>query len=304
MIEFDDLQKNSVVVVAGPTASGKSALALDIALKYNGVIINADAMQIYKGTPIIAATPTADDTKKVRHLLYEIFEPNQRGSVSEWLNLAVAAIKQVWREQQLPIVVGGTGFYIESLINGVSPIPETSDKVKAEVADIFDRGGVEALFAKLQKIDKKGAALVNPNDTTRVRRALEIFLDTKKSIDEWFKMPMIKKLPEADFRVVALLPELAQLEDKCAKRFDIMMENGALAEVQELLKMNLDDNLPAMKAIGVPELKLYLDGNISLNEAVSLAKLHTRQYAKRQLTWFRNRIKFLRDAKVCVVTEI
>lgn len=290
MIELNDIKSNTVIVIAGPTASGKSGLALELAMRYNGVVINADSMQIYKGTPIISAVPTVEDRKKAEHLLYEIFEPEERGSVAEWLKLAIAAIRQVWQQGKLPIVVGGTGFYLESLIKGISPIPETKTEVKKQVTDLFLAVGQKGVYARLQKLDPEGALKVNPNDMTRVRRALEIFTDTGKSIVQWFEQPLIRMLPEADFRIIPLLPQLKDLEGKCGDRFDLMMQAGALQEVETLLKRKLDDDLPAMKAIGVPELAAYLQGKCSLEEAVSLAKIHTRQYAKRQLTWFRNRL--------------
>lgn len=304
MMEFENLNPNSVVVVIGPTASGKSALALGLAAKYNGVIINADASQIYKGVPIVTAVPSEADKTKVEHRLYEILDPWEKGSVSEWVRLATAEIKNTWRNNKLPVVVGGTGFYVESLIVGVSPIPETGAKAKEKVAELLAKEGTKGLFAKLTELDPAGGRMVKPNDVTRARRALEIFLDTGKSIAEWFKMPMIKPLPEADFRVLAVLPKLQDLEKKCAARFDWMMENGALDEVKKLLELNLDENQPVMKAIGVPELKSFLQGKTTLEEAVKLAKLHTRQYAKRQLTWFRNRLKNLEGAEVSIINEI
>lgn len=293
MVELTDLTKQTVIVVAGPTGSGKSSLALDLAKRYNGVVINADSMQIYQETPILSAAPTAEDKKQAQHLLYEIFPAAKRGTVSEWVQLAVEAVRHTWAEEKLPILVGGTGFYLESLIAGVSPIPETPSDVKAQVAKLLEQGGVEVCYSMLQKEDPAGAQKVCPMDTTRVRRALEIFKATGKSIADWFEIPMIKPLPEADFRVLALLPNLSELEEKCNKRFDEMMKRGALKEVERLMAFGLDKTLPAMKAIGVPELSEYLCGNCSLDEAVSLAKLHTRQYAKRQLTWFRNRLKKL-----------
>ena len=295
------IDKNTVVVVAGPTASGKSGLALDLAQQYNGVIINADASQVYKDIPIISAAPSAEDKQKVEHLLYEVFDARQNGSVTDWLKLAVEAIKNVWNRGMVPIVVGGTGFYIESLVKGVSPIPETSQKIKQDVADMLKNNGLATVYACLQKLDPVGAERVNPNDTTRVRRALEIFLDTGKSIDYWFQVPMVKMLPEAKFRMIVLLPQLKKLEEKCSLRFDEMMKNGALDEVKKLKEKKLDKNLPVMKAIGVPELMSFLDKKMSKKDAADLAKLRTRQYAKRQLTWFRNRMKNVAD---CIIEEI
>lgn len=288
---LNNIKQNSVIVIAGPTASGKSGLALDLAVRYRGVVINGDSMQIYKGTPILSAAPTVQDKLKADHLLYEIFEPDERGSVAEWLKLAVRSIKDVWEQGKLPIVVGGTGFYLESLVAGTSPIPETKAEIRKQVDDLLKDKGLAHVYSYLQEIDPRGAAKVNCGDATRVRRALEIFLDTGKSIAEWFEMPLISSLPEAEFQIIALLPTLSSLEEKCSERFDLMMAAGALDEVRQLLAMKLDKNLPAMKAIGVPELGAFLQGEISLEEAVVLAKRHTRQYAKRQLTWFRNRLK-------------
>ena len=288
-----EIKENTVLVVAGPTASGKSTTALDLAEKYHGVIINADASQIYKGIPILSAAPSSEDQKKCPHFLYEIFEPEIRGSVAEWLPLAEQAIRQAHAEKKCPIVVGGTGFYLESLINGISPIPETKQEIKEEVKQIFDAGGVEAVYAELQRQDQAGAASVHPNDTTRVRRALEIFLDTGKSIAEWFQEPMKTCLPDVHFQVIAKLLPLSSLEKKCSERFDLMIAQGVIEEVKALLNLKLDENLPVMKAIGVPEIKAYLEGKETFETAVQLAKLHTRQYAKRQLTWFRNRLSKL-----------
>ena len=297
-VDLGKIGSNTVLVVAGPTASGKSALAIDLALKYNGVIINADASQLYKDIPIVSAAPNENDKVKVEHLLYGILNADEKNSVSDWVKLAVEAIKKVWQKGKLPIVTGGTGFYIESLINGMSPIPETKQEVKDKVAKIFDESGVVGAYKYLQQIDSEGAKKVNHNDTTRVRRALEIFEDTKKSIAEWFEMPMKKTLPEAEFKAVVLLSKLSEIEEKCSKRFDLMIENGALSEVERLLNKNIADDMPVMKAIGVPELKEYIEGRKTKEEAVELAKLRTRQYAKRQLTWFRNRFRKLKCEQI------
>ncbi len=290
-VELENIKSNSVVVVAGPTASGKSSLAIDLACKYNGVVINADASQVYKDIPIISAAPDENDKVKVEHLLYGVLDADEKNSVSDWSKLVVEAIKNVWKQGKLPIVTGGTGFYIENLVKGVSPIPETKAEIKQKVADIFDKRGVSGVYETLQNVDGNGAKLVNSNDTTRVRRALEIFYDTGISISEWFQKPLVKILPEADFKVIVLLPKLSDLEEKCSLRFDIMMQNGALDEVKSLMDKNIAPEMPIMKAIGVPELISFIKGEIDLEKAVELAKLHTRQYAKRQLTWFRNRLK-------------
>jgi tRNA dimethylallyltransferase len=290
-VNLGEIKPNTVLVVAGPTASGKSALAIELALKYNGIIINADASQIYKDIPIVSAAPDENDKAKVEHLLYGVLEAEEKKSVSDWIKLVVEAIRCVWAKEKLPIVTGGTGFYIESLINGMSPIPETRQETKIKVARIFDAEGVEGAFEYLQKIDADGAKKVKPGDKTRVRRALEIFEDTGKSIAEWFEKPMIKPLPEAEFKAILLLPNLTDIEENCSKRFEAMMKKGALNEVAKLLEKKIADDMPVMKAIGVPELRGCIEGKVSEREAVNEAKLRTRQYAKRQLTWFRNRFR-------------
>ncbi len=301
VIESADVNSRTVVVIAGPTASGKSGLALELAVENNGVVINADAMQVYKGVSIITAAPTEEDKKKAEHQLYEMFEPEHAGSVAEWLTRAVETIRDVWQRDKLPIVVGGTGFYIENLVGGISPIPETGAAAKRYVAEIL-AGGVTAAYHKLKEFDAAGAAMVKPTDTTRVRRALEIFIDTGVSVAEWFQKPLIKVLPEINFKIVPLLPNLSDLEEKCAKRFDLMMDRGALEEVKALVARGVGENMPVMRAIGVPELAGYLKGKYPLEEAVAAAKLHTRQYAKRQLTWFRNRLKKL-PAEIIALDE-
>ena len=159
-VDLGKIGSNTVLVVAGPTASGKSALAIDLALKYNGVIINADASQLYKDIPIVSAAPSENDKVKVEHLLYGILNADEKNSVSDWVKLAVEAIKKVWQKGKLPIVTGGTGFYIESLINGMSPIPETKQEVKDKVAKIFDESGVVGAYKYLQQIDAEGAKKV------------------------------------------------------------------------------------------------------------------------------------------------
>ena len=281
---------NLVIVIGGPTASGKSQLAMDVALSLGGAVVNADAMQMYKNTPIISACPTAEDKAMVEHCLYEVWDASQNGSVVEWLELANAEIRRLWAEGKVPVVVGGTGMYIDNLINGVTPIPETAAEVKRKVQQMLAEQGVNALHNLLAELDPLTAQRLSPNDTTRVRRALEVFYDTGKPLSEWYQIPMVKKLPEARFEVIRIIPHKDELDERCFIRFDKMMQQGALAEVEALAKRNLSPKLPAMRALGVPELLEYVAGKISLDEAVALGKLHTRQYAKRQRTWFNNKL--------------
>lgn len=295
--------ENPVIIIAGPTASGKSQLAIDLAIALNGVILNADSMQIYQGTPILSAVPTIQDKQIVEHRLYELFPNNFNSSVIDWLNKIVPEIRSVWQENRVPIVVGGTGLYLDNLINGTTPIPETSKKAHQETMKLLSEISVQKLHEKLKEVDAATAARLSENDTTRVRRAYEVWLDTKIPLSIWHKKDMIKKIPEAHFYVIKIIPDKKELDERCYLRFDKMLEQGALEEVRQLAMADLDRKLPAMKALGVPELLAYVDNKISLEEAVDLAKLHTRQYAKRQLTWFRHKLKANFEINKCYHTD-
>lgn len=288
---MDKQQKKRVIVIAGPTASGKSQLAIDVAKAVNGIVINADSQQVYNCTPLLSACPDDRDKRTVPHRLYEIWGIEKSGSVVEWLNLAAAEIRQAWNEGKIPVVVGGTGLYIDNLINGTTPIPETKPEVRATVLEMLESDGVRALHARLAEVDKEAAVRLNCNDTTRVRRAYEVWLDTGKTLSEWHKLPMKKLLPEAVFEVVKILPPQEELDERCFCRFDMMMEAGALQEAEKIYEKKYNDKLPAMRALGLPELLNFLKGQCSKKEAVGQAKLHSRQYAKRQRTWFANKLE-------------
>ena len=278
-----------VVVVGGPTASGKSALALDIAVECNGVVINADSMQIYKDMPILSACPTAEDKAKVPHKLYEIYDASYNGTVVDWLDKAAVEIRNCWDEGKLPVVVGGTGMYLDYLIRGTNPVPEADPAVREEVRALGRSIGVRNIYQKLKEVDPKTAERIAPGDTTRVMRAYEVFLQTGTPLSVWHATPMIKKLPEAHFLKIKICPDKSELEVKCFQRFEVMVQKGALAEAVRLAERDLPPNLPAMKAIGVRELIAFSKGEISLEEAIELGKIKTRQYAKRQKTWFTHR---------------
>jgi len=293
MITLPRLKKNSVIVIGGPTASGKSGLAVDIAKTYGGEVVNADSMQVYRGLPVLSAVPSAEERQGIPHHLYEIYEPFVNGTVVDWLAAATAEIRDIWQRGCVPVVVGGTGMYLDNLINGTTPIPEPDEKIRQQILSLQRQMNAEEFYQKLQEVDAAGAALLKPNDTTRVRRAYEIFVQTGMSVAEWYRKPMVQKLPEADFVTVKLVPPADVLDERCYLRFDKMIEAGAVDEVRQLLTMGLDEKLPAMKMLGVPELAGYIRGEYSLDKAVAAAKLHTRQYAKRQRTWFRNKMNAL-----------
>lgn len=280
-----------VVIIAGPTASGKSALAIDVACALNSAVLNCDSMQIYKNIPIISAAPSTEERSKVEHRLYEIFDCSKRGNVVEWLDLCVDEIHQLWKENKIPVVVGGTGMYIDALINGVTPIPEVPISIREKVQAWLENDGLSALYDFLQKNDKDIAEKLNPNDKTRIVRAVEILMATGQKVSKWYKVPMIKKLPEAEFVVVKIMPAINVIEERCKQRLDKMVyEQGALKEIEYLVAHQVADTMPAMKALGVPELIKYVTGKATLPDALAEAKLHTRQYAKRQRTWLRNKL--------------
>lgn len=279
-----------VVVIAGPTASGKSALAIDIAKFLGGVVINADSMQVYQSIPIISACPTLQERAEVEHRLFEIYDCAVRGNVVDWLDHAANEIRHLWAENKIPIVVGGTGLYLDNLINGTTPIPETSPHVRQKIATVLQKDGIAELYRQLSVVDPDMARKLNPNDTTRIVRAMEVFADTGICLSAWYKKPMIKRVPEAEFFVIKICPSAEELDERCYRRFDEMLKQGALAEIEDLNRRQLDQSLPAMKALGVPELLAAVRGECLLAEAVAAAKLHTRQYAKRQRTWFRNKL--------------
>ena len=284
------MQTSKIIVIAGPTASGKSGLALDLAIKLNGIVINADSMQVYKDIPILAATPTKEDTASAPHKLYSIYDASYHGNVVEWLDLCKKEIDTCLQNNITPIVVGGTGLYIESLTNGVTPIPETPAHIRTLVDELLSKNGLDYLYNELKKVDIKTALRLSPNDTTRIKRALEVYTHTNKPLSYWHTLDLKQIYPSQSFTKIYLKPERSALDNNAYKRFDIMIKQGAIEEVEKLLEKNLPDNLPCMRALGVQELKSYLQGQNSLEEAINLAKLHTRQYAKRQQTWFNNRL--------------
>lgn len=293
------MQTSKIIVIAGPTASGKSGLALELAAHLGGVVINADSMQVYKDIPILAAAPSADDLTVAPHKLYGIYEANIRGNVVDWLNLCKQEIALARQNDQTPIVVGGTGMYIEALTKGVTPIPETPAEIRNQVALMLEQDGLPALYEYVKSVDEETAERLSENDTTRLRRAAEIWLHTGKPLSYWHTVPLIQSYNTADFITIYINPPRTTLDIRGRLRFDTMMKNGALAEVETLLKKQLPDSLPAMRALGVQELKAALTGKMLLSEAVELAKLHTRQYAKRQTTWFNNRFTAHFCLKAC-----
>ncbi|MBR2136750.1 MAG: tRNA (adenosine(37)-N6)-dimethylallyltransferase MiaA [Alphaproteobacteria bacterium] len=281
---------HSVVVISGPTASGKSKLAMEVALKAGGVVVNCDSVQIYKGVPIISAAPSADDYAKVEHRLFEIYDCAKRGNVVDWLDLCVAEIKKIWQEGKIPVVVGGTGFYADALVNGVTPIPPVAPEVRQKINQRLHKEGLAALYDSLCRLDPAIGRKINGNDQVRIVRALEIIEFTGEKVSDWYKLPLVQKLPEARFVKVKIVPTIDEIESRCRQRLDLMVyQYGVVQEIENLVRQNLAPDLPVMKALGVPELSRFVRGECSLETALESAKLHTRQYAKRQRTWLKQK---------------
>jgi tRNA dimethylallyltransferase len=329
--------KAKTILIAGPTASGKSALALEMARQYNGVIINADAMQIYAGLPILTAQPSAKDQAIAPHELYGVLDPVEKSSVARWLGMTQDRILQAQTAGQTPIIVGGTGLYFKALLGGLADIPDIPSHVRDEAQKLYDGIGEEKFRAELARLDPDSAAKLARNDRQRLVRAFEVVKHTGKTIAHWQNKgiqvqeercdspplvggvrggvqqktklisggspPLPKPLPTRGrgftphspqnhfYESHLLLPERETLYASCNHRFESMIQQGAIDEVREFLKHDLNPELPAMKTIGVREIGSYLRGEMSLEDAIAKAQQLTRNYAKRQMTWFRNQWK-------------
>jgi tRNA dimethylallyltransferase len=274
--------KPPLVVIAGPTASGKSALAFALAQQIGGMIVNADSAQIYRDLRILSAAPTDEELKQVEHRLYGIQDGALPCSAAEWAKLAQREIADIHARGGTPILVGGTGLYLRTLLNGIAPVPAIDPEVRARVRETM----TEENRRKLETLDPSAAARLKPADTARINRALEVILATGRTLTEWQKQREGGICNDVALRPVILLPPRKWLYARCDERFSRMISQGAVSEVEALLARKLNPNLPAMRAIGVPELSAYLLGTSSLDEAVALGQQATRRYAKRQYTWF------------------
>lgn len=283
------MTKKPLFMIGGPTASGKTALALEIARRENGVIINADAMQVYARLPLLTAQPSVEEKQEIQHELFEIFEPSEKSSAGRWLLLARAAIDEVVTQDKTPVVVGGTGMYFGALLGGLAEIPPIPDEGRAQAIALYDSVGHDAFRAELAKLDADSAARLMPNDRQRLIRAYEVVAHTGKTLGQWQKEGAAQSIENAfEVKRHVLMPERAALYAACDARFLRMIDRGALDEVRALMAENLDTDLPSMKILGVPELAAHLRGEITLDEAVAKAQQSTRNFAKRQMTWFRN----------------
>jgi len=284
------VRRSGTILIAGPTASGKSALALAVAERLGGVIVNADSMQVYGDLRIITARPTVTDEARAPHRLFGHVDAAENYSVGRWCQDARAALDDIRRGGRLPILVGGTGLYFKALTQGLSAVPPTPPDIRAAVRARCDAEGAAALHAELARRDPAMAARLRPGDRMRLARALEVLEATGRSLADWHRDGLPAILDPDDALKIFLVIERAELQRRIDARFDAMLAEGALDEVRALAGRGLDPMLPAMKAHGVPWLRRHLAGDIGLAEAAEGAKLDTRRYTKRQVTWFRHQM--------------
>ncbi len=282
------MSQQKIILIAGPTAAGKSQLALDLAQKHNGTIINTDAMQIYAGLPILSAQPSATEQSMIPHALYGVLDPSEASSAGKWLALATDSIQRATATRRTPILVGGTGLYFRALLGGLAEIPPIPEHVRTETTKLYDETGEEKFRSALAKLDPDCAARLARNDRQRLIRAYEVAVHTGKNLGEWHKTRAASDFKHMKFETHLLLPPRAALYAACDQRFLRMVEMGAVEEAKNILQRKLDPNLPAMKTIGVREIGAYLSGAWTLDEAITKSQQATRNYAKRQMTWFRN----------------
>lgn len=280
----------SAVLIAGPTASGKSALALELAARADGVVINADSMQVYRDLRIITARPTDDEMSRAPHRLYGHIGAEEIYSAGRWLREAEVEIAEARMAGKAAIVIGGTGLYFSALLKGLSAVPEVSAEVRQQIRDLGDTKENKALHALLIARDPRTAAEIRVSDRQRILRALEVVEATGRGLAEWREEPGVPVLNSGDYQAIFLETDREALGTRIDARFDKMLAEGTLDEVKALAARNLDPKMPAMKAHGVPWLIKYLNGEMPLEEAAAQGKRDTRQYAKRQETWFRNQL--------------
>ena len=278
--------QKKIILLAGPTASGKSKLAIKLAKKINGEIVNADSMQIYKEFSILSSRPSKKDLREINHHLYGFLSVKKRFSAGNWLKLAKIQINKIHRKKKIPIIVGGTGLYFKTITQGISKIPYINKIKRKKIVDIFNKYGKEEFYRKLIKLDPKIKNKILPSDTQRLIRAYEVKSYTKKSLYEWSNKT---KSDFENFNIKKIYLDIPRdiLLKNIEQRTALMFKKKCIMEVVQFLKIKLEKSLSANKMIGVREIKDYLSGLYSLDDTQRLINIKTRQYAKRQNTWYR-----------------
>ena len=280
------MEKSKVIVICGPTASGKTALSIELAKRINGEVVSADSMQIYKDMDIGSAKVTKEEMQGIKHYLVDCVSPDERYSVANYKLDAKKAIEEILKKGKTPIVVGGTGLYIDALIYEIEyQDVKINESYRKELESIKQNQGLEVLYERAVKIDPEAMKKISPNDSKRIMRVLEIYEATGKNKTEQEAESRLKEIPY-NYKVFAITMDREKLYERVNKRVDIMIENGLIEEVKELLK-KYKEFPTAMQALGYKEVKEYLDGKLTKQEMIDKIKQESRRYAKRQLTWFR-----------------
>ena len=277
--------KKDLIIIAGPTCVGKSMLAIKLAKKINGVLINADSVQVYEDLKLLSARPSEEDMREIPHYLYGHVKSKANYSVAEWLEQLNKVLTEINKNKKMAILVGGSGLYLNAVINGIAPIPKLSEEIKIQSLLKLKEIGIDKFREINLKIDPK-FIYIN-RDRHRLLRAYGVFLQTNKNMTYWYKKPRQGAVKKNIYSFLINL-ERKLIYKRCEFRFDYMLENGAIEEVKKLYDSNIDRTLPIAKCLGVKWLLSYLDKKISFEEAVSLSKRDTRRYVKRQITWFNN----------------
>lgn len=286
----DPSMNNDAILITGPTASGKSALALAFAKRHAGVVINADSMQVYDTLRVVTARPSVEEMDGVPHELYGHVPAGRSYSTGDWLREVEMLLVRLRSEGRLPVIVGGTGLYFKALTGGLSDMPAVPDALRAELRQRLEREGALALHEELAQVDALMAGRLNPGDGQRIVRALEVIRATGRSIADFQKQSGPVLVDPNHALTLVVLPDRKVLHDRINRRFEAMMDEGAIEEVEAILALRLPPEMPAMKAIGVSQITEMLAGRISREDATERASAATRQYAKRQMTWFRNQM--------------
>jgi tRNA dimethylallyltransferase len=277
---------SGIYIIGGPTASGKSDFALDLARRVDGEIVNGDSMQLYSHLHILTARPT--ELHSIPHHLYGVLEGDQISSLGWWYEAACKVIQEVQSRGKVPVVVGGTGLYLRAQTRGQSAVPDIPEPIRQETRHLAQTLSEEDFFTLVVQEDPKIKDILHPHDTQRLTRALEVVRATHTSIQDCQGQP--QKIVDFEYQYFVLLPPRDVLYQRINDRFIWMVENGALSEVENLLAQNIDSNSPILKAVGVPEITEYLKGFISLDQAIAQGQQSTRRYAKRQTTWFTRQV--------------
>ena len=281
-----------VYIIGGPTASGKSARSLELAKERNGVVINCDSMQIYDGLHILTAQPPEEDLAEAKHLLYSHLHPNEACSAGNWREIVEPIIHDLHDKGKTPIIVGGSGLYIKALTHGLSPMPDVPQEIRNDIVAKYEKIGAESFYEELKNRDPEMAARFHVNHKARIIRAMEVLEATGKSLAEWQNLDRIAPPDDWNFNIEIIIQPRPIQHQRCNDRFVWMIENGALEEVEHFAsrveKGEVNENVPLANALGYKEMLAYIRGEMEKDDAIEKAQARTRQYAKQQVTWFKN----------------